>query len=1014
MYLRYIILFLLLDIGIFKTITNAIYTGKHSISQQEQLSRINNYEIVQPYRLHGRDRRDVSTITEDGHLKSSTFIIPTTNDREFILDVNLNENLFPENYVVISYLPNEQRVVNKPHSKHHCYYHGTVRDSNSSTVAIDTCSGISGIFVVDFETFYIEPFKDSTTDHLIYKPEDVQLKKKFIDDTEIFKRPEHEEHLEILQTLPRRQKRDAFTETKFIELAIVADNAEFTSLGSVQSTEERCKKVANIMDVTYKPLNIRVALTSVTVWNEGDQIIFDEDAAKTMGAFQAWRKDNLKHPNDNAQFMTGRTFEGSTVGMASLGSMCSIAKSAGVNEDHATDPAGVASTMSHEMGHNLGFYHDASGCQCDAPTGCVMGPSAGSVPPTVWSECTKEYLKTSLGKGLASCLFNYPKEIFDGPICGNGYVEKGEECDCGSVEYCNNPCCVPEICMLHENATCAIGECCDNCQIKPPAELCRPQVNECDLPEYCTGKSEDCPSNVYIQNGDSCMNQKDATCYDGQCITYNNMCKTLWGDVSKQAYYKCYDFNTNGLFRGNCGAVKNGDDETYIKCAKKDIMCGKLFCEGGPTYPIIGSLVRSQVLNTYDENFNQHECKVASVDFGEDVPDPGLVVDGAPCGPNSICSNFQCKNLTDLGIKPCNKNCYGRGVCNSNNNCHCDSEWGPPNCRDPGYGGSIDSGPARLPEPITSIPFVTNEVETTGIFLNVTNEVDIKVPGSSSSTVIIIVMLLVVLPIIGLLATGAYIKREVIAAKWKNYRNANYKRPKPSSNTKQLRKPVTSPGQPLSIEHKVPLAQGSYSDTGGNSGYSSGYSSKHSSGTSATDIPSYPMNFSPATATVEFAPVRPAPARPAPSKPPPAKITPPKPTPPKPTPPKPTPPKPTPPLKPIGVVKPVTPVRPYPPPSTSVKPSVAPRTSNGDSSWRNRVPPKLPALKPTYPNTNNSNSANMPISPIKPPPPVRPPPPNIANKPKVLPKPANGRPQVQIKPKIRPRSSLSSPPPPPV
>ncbi|XP_033113378.1 disintegrin and metalloproteinase domain-containing protein 12-like isoform X3 [Anneissia japonica] len=724
--LSYFISLLLLDLGILKSITNARFTENYSINQQEQLSRINNYEIVQPYRLQGRNRRDMSTLTEDGHLKSSTFVIPGT-DRQFILDVYLNEDLFPDSYVIISDRPDGQLVTKKPHSKHHCYYHGTVRNTNSSSVAIDTCSGISGVIVADSETFYIEPFEDSESDHLIYKPKDVQWKKKFFDDSKIYKRPDDQEDLENLLALPR-QKRDVFTETKYIELVIVADNAEFLLRdGSVKNTEERCKQVANIMDMTYKPLNVRVALASVVVWNLKDKIVFDSDAGKTMSLFQKWRKDDLlsiiKH--DNAQFMTGNDFEGSTVGMASLGGMCSIEKSAGVNEDHSPEAAGVAATMCHEMGHNLGFYHDEDTCVCSETregVGCIMGPVASSTPPTVWSECTKEHLKTALEKGLASCLFNYPVIIYDGPICGNGYVEKGEQCDCGAVEHCDNDCCVAQTCMLHENATCAVGECCENCHLKPAGEECRGMVNECDLPEYCTGHSHECPANVYIQNGETCMNRAEATCYDGQCITYDNMCKTLWGSEATSGIYQCFENNKKGVDYANCGQY----DGVYKKCPEKDIKCGKLFCEGGPTYPIIGSLVRSQVLHAYEGN-QKHICKTASVDFGTDVPDPGLVVDGARCAPNSVCSNFECKNLTELGITPCPHNCYGNGVCNSNNHCHCDKDWDPPLCRDPGYGGSIDSGPSRPPQTIfpfhtdhgfiddkvtTTIPIVESDVDT--------------------------------------------------------------------------------------------------------------------------------------------------------------------------------------------------------------------------------------------------------------------------------------------------------------
>lgn len=51
--------------------------------------------------------------------------------------------------------------------------------------------------------------------------------------------------------------------------------------------------------------------------------------------------------------------------------------------------------------------------------------------------------------------------LFDSPVCGNGFVEPGEQCDCGLKEKCNNPCCNATTCMLYANATCATGECCD-------------------------------------------------------------------------------------------------------------------------------------------------------------------------------------------------------------------------------------------------------------------------------------------------------------------------------------------------------------------------------------------------------------------------------------------------------------------------------------------------------------------------------------------------------------------------
>lgn len=66
-----------------------------------------------------------------------------------------------------------------------------------------------------------------------------------------------------------------------------------------------------------------------------------------------------------------------------------------------------------------------------------------------------------------------------------------------------------------------------------------------------------------------------------------------------------------------------------------------------------------------------------------------------------MCVNQKCMPVAELRMFPagkaCPNNCSGNGVCNSLGHCHCNLGFQPPDCTDPGVGGSLDSGPAEDP-----------------------------------------------------------------------------------------------------------------------------------------------------------------------------------------------------------------------------------------------------------------------------------------------------------------------------
>ncbi|VBB30894.1 unnamed protein product [Acanthocheilonema viteae] len=467
---------------------------------------------------------------------------------------------------------------------------------------------------------------------------------------------------------------------RYVELALIADKL-----------------------VLYLPINIRVVLVWADVWTTSNPVDITSNSDTTLWNFLNWRKGLLKdHPHDNAHLLTGVVFENNIVGKAFKGTMCSYDFSGGVDMEHSDQAAFVAATIAHEMGHNFGMEHDIDEVECRCPAkSCIMSPSTGITRPTFWSECSMRALQHSFSRGVDYCLRNSPKSVFGGARCGNGIVEAGEECDCGTPSSCINKCCNPATCQLAEEAVCASGECCDlnTCQILPATTVCRQAVNECDLPEYCDGHMEHCPADFFVQDGHQCPDHIDDYCYNGYCGSRDAHCQHIWGLTGRNAAPACYDLNLYGSSGGNCGFLH--ETNRFVPCDKNNIQCGRLHCIHENEKLAFGdpSTVYTAYTGLRLKNGEDVACRVVWTKYasGQEETDPGMVPDGAFCGLDKMCVDAKCQNRTAkvLMAPKCEPvSCNNAGICNNMGNCHCDPGYGGPSCAIPGPGGSVNSGPA--------------------------------------------------------------------------------------------------------------------------------------------------------------------------------------------------------------------------------------------------------------------------------------------------------------------------------
>ncbi|XP_053253227.1 disintegrin and metalloproteinase domain-containing protein 2-like isoform X4 [Podarcis raffonei] len=579
-----------------------------------------------------------SNMTEDGlgeDESTQTYII-TIKKKTYIIHLQ-QQTFLPNDFWVYTYNRGGFVHPSSPHIQGECFYQGYIQGFPNSVAILSTCHGLRGLLQFENVSYGVEHLKDSANfEHLIYQINNKNLQSLLRrEDLPSTERQLGSEGMPYKLLSDNAPLSDVTKVHRYIEVYIVLDKGLYNFLGgSKEIVTDSIAQLIGFVNSMFSSLNITVVLSSLEFWTDHNKISTSGEPDVLLRKFLRWKNSYLVlRPHDLALLLVLSS------GIKAFSS-CSI--------------------------EDFQYFIKFRGAHCLS---------------------NRPNLK----------LFYKKRSARSRALCGNGVLEAGEKCDCGSEEECKYSKCCTSSCTFLRGAVCSNELCCENCQFKPRNTICRAAIDSvCDFPEYCNGSSASCPSNVYTQNGYSCASNS-GYCYGGSCQSADLQCQDLFGEKSKSAPQACYEEINGETDRfGHCGIdIRKG----FKTCSLRDIKCGKLIC----LYPTRNPYVDMDVPVLYIP-FQDTLCISLDLQQPEGFPDPMLVKEGTKCGTEKVCLKQVCEKY-DVLKYDCDptKTCLGHGICNNKRNCHCDPGWAPPNCKEKGgpLGGSIDSGLRMLASDIT-------------------------------------------------------------------------------------------------------------------------------------------------------------------------------------------------------------------------------------------------------------------------------------------------------------------------
>ncbi|MCB1618696.1 MAG: hypothetical protein KDI08_08265, partial [Pseudomonadales bacterium] len=203
-----------------------------------------------------------------------------------------------------------------------------------------------------------------------------------------------------------------------IEVAVVGD-AAFGGLSFAGGLTPEAAIAArmNVVDGIYSSqIGVKIVVGEVTVFRGGSDPFSTTTVPNTLlGELGNWRRNTpAQAAHGLTHLLTGRDLDGTTVGIAYLGSLCNARSGASLSQGTLSQ-INSALIIAHEMGHNFGAPHDGeAGSVCEsAPQTFLMAPRLNGNDR--FSSCSLERIAAAVATAACITAFESPDASIDLP-----------------------------------------------------------------------------------------------------------------------------------------------------------------------------------------------------------------------------------------------------------------------------------------------------------------------------------------------------------------------------------------------------------------------------------------------------------------------------------------------------------------------------------------------------------------------------------------------------------------------